>query len=301
MSTPNKLPESQNVPVSTPSEGGVSAASAAEGSRRESIVSRGDLDDQIRAGRTPEEVLAAAAGVDSGADVDDLVSEEGKEKVRGMFSGVSDFFSSISSKLGDVTKSLGKLLHDLFGVKDSAGGVDPDEDSDEDDDNDYDTDIVRDPKDTIYRLIDLLNPKAPFFTFLNGKAPRITSRYGNRDDPMSHGHTQNHKGIDLSLASGDQDVGEPIVATRPLKVAYTAVDKNGGNIVAVEDPDHPGLVVPLLHLQSLNNRVAGDAIQPGEVIAHVGKSGARVKGAHLHVEAKQNGQHIDPAPYLGIA
>lgn len=294
MSTPDKLPEAQNAlpsaAVAAPAETAVTPAAVREGEIRAvdqklaalEKATQGTADDK----QTALDQVAASTGTTTpSADTEDKVSG-GWEAL----SGASGFFAKLSESFGELGKKFSEWLKKIMGTEGDNSEAPPSSSS-----------VVQKAKDVVYRILDLLNPKAPYFTFLGGKSPRITSGYGNRDDPMNHGHAQNHKGIDITLAEGNQDVGEPVVATRVLKVAYTDTSSGGGNIVAVEDPANPGVVIPLLHLQSLNNRVKGDTIQPGEIIARIGNTGARSTGAHLHVEAKRNGQNIDPGPYLGLA
>lgn len=331
MSPTDKLPEGQNAPsraAPAAPEDAVSPAAIAEGQVRAvdqkiaaveratsgSIVDRQAAVDQLAA--------AADQNTPSGSGTDQANSLSGGW---GAVSGVGDLFEKISKAFGDIGKKFSEWLKDVMGdkEKDEIPQVSTSQASmpssaptktespqavvqktvkkTVDHAVKHAEAAVQKAKDVIYKLVDLLNPKAPYITFLGNKTPRKTSNYGKREDPMKHGHDQFHKGVDITLAAGNEDIGEPVVATRPLKVAYTDTTSGGGNIVAVVDPAHPDIVIPLLHLQSLNNRVAGDSIQPGEVIARIGNTGARSTGAHLHVEAKRNGENIDPTPYLGLA
>ena len=116
----------------------------------------------------------------------------------------------------------------------------------------------------------------------------LTSSYGSRRDPITHG-ADFHPGLDISA-----DYGQPVLATGDANVA--AVGPNGayGNMVML---DHGfGIVTKYGHLSRFNVR-GGEQVKRGDVIGYVGSTG-RSTGAHLHYEIWMNGRLTNPMTLL---
>lgn len=302
MAPPDKLPEAPTAAPAAPTaptEGGVSAETVAQGQKLETRQELGALGQEIEQAQADAqaETTAAPSGTPPGTPPPvpgATTQEKPKTGWAGFVSSLSAGWSGIAKWLSDTGTKVGDWIKDLMGIAKKTGdeAVDKAKETVEG--------LVGKAKEAVYTLNELLNPKAPIFTFLSGKTPRITSDFGHRDDPINPGHDQFHKGVDVTLAPGNEDVGEPIVATRTLKVVDAYTGKDGANTIIVEDPTNPGVTYKFGHLETLN-RAEGEVIQPGEMIAKIGNTGARTTGAHLHFEAKENGEHVDPAPYMGLA
>jgi murein DD-endopeptidase MepM/ murein hydrolase activator NlpD len=116
----------------------------------------------------------------------------------------------------------------------------------------------------------------------------LTSSYGTRRDPFTHG-ADFHPGLDISA-----DFGQPVVATGDAVVSSAGANGAYGNMVML---DHGfGIVTKYGHLSRI--AVFGDQhVQRGDVIGYVGSTG-RSTGAHLHYEIWMNGRLTDPMTLL---
>ena len=100
----------------------------------------------------------------------------------------------------------------------------------------------------------------------------VTSAFGWRRDPFTQA-PRFHAGIDIALA-----YGTPIQASAPGRVVFSGVNGGYGNSVVIEQPS--GRQVRYAHLAASHVQV-GDAVVPGQIIAHSGSSG-RATGAQNH-------------------
>jgi murein DD-endopeptidase MepM/ murein hydrolase activator NlpD len=117
----------------------------------------------------------------------------------------------------------------------------------------------------------------------------VTSRFGLRKDPF-HGGRRNHKGIDISAPRG--------ATIRPVKAGtvVSAGQRSGyGKVVVVDHGD--GLQTLYAHCDRLFVR-PGDPVSPSTPIAAVGDTG-RATGPHLHLEARVDGDAVDPVEAFG--
>ena len=119
------------------------------------------------------------------------------------------------------------------------------------------------------------------------------------DDGFMTVNRPNHKGIDINLGSGNNDLGAPVYSThsgKVVRVGRISEDNNpGGNRVRILSPDG-SVSTYYMHLSTINVNL-GDYVDVGTVIGTIGGSG---KGklnnfsAHLHYELMINLQHINP-------
>ena len=116
----------------------------------------------------------------------------------------------------------------------------------------------------------------------------ITSGFGYRMHPIL-GYQKFHSGLDFGA-----DAGSTIRAAAAGVVIYAQWYGGYGNAVIV---DH-GSGITTLYGHTEGFYVAeGATVQKGQPIAAVGSTGLST-GPHLHFEVRQNGEPIDPAPYL---
>ncbi len=204
-----------------------------------------------------------------------------------LIGGISVAATKVKEVLGTLGKSISDGLASLFGKAKKEGKEA--------------TEAVKESvKKAVYKLAELLKPEAPVFTFLAAKTPHITSPFGRRESPDKHGHYESHNGVDITLAPGNEDIGEPIVATKPLIVQKVSVSKTGANQITLQDPDNPGTTYSFGHLDELPDLVAGTVLEPGALIGKIGNTG-RSTAAHLHFTVMKNGEAVDPLQYSGLA
>lgn len=129
----------------------------------------------------------------------------------------------------------------------------------------------------------------------------VTSPFGKRDDPVTPGREQIHKGIDIRCDN------EPLLATED-NGKVVAVNENagtaGGKSVTVEYERSDGtkIQVYLAHLSSINVKT-GDTVNAGQQLGVTGNTGTRTTGPHLHFGVRQfstdgSARDMDPAAYL---
>lgn len=115
---------------------------------------------------------------------------------------------------------------------------------------------------------------------------RVTSFYGVMRSVLP----TPHKGIDFAATKGT-----PVhaVAGGTIVSAGHIAENDGryGNVVII---DHGAQRSLYAHLNSVNVK-AGQQVQAGQLIGAVGQTGFAT-GPHLHLEMRQNGQIVDPAP-----
>ena len=116
----------------------------------------------------------------------------------------------------------------------------------------------------------------------------ITSRMGNRQDPMTGGEDF-HPGLDIA---GEK--GQPIYATAAGRVTQAEYQGAYGNLVVV---DHGfGLETKYGHLSSFSVK-PGQTVKRGEELGRLGATG-RATGYHLHYEVRANGRLLNPLQLL---
>ena len=116
-----------------------------------------------------------------------------------------------------------------------------------------------------------------------------SSGFGPRPSPLGGVRRELHRGIDFAGAPGT-----PILALADGIVTWSGVNGGYGNLVELDHGD--GLRTRYAHNE--RNLVArGGRVRKGQSIALLGSTG-RSTGAHVHVEVRQDGVPLDPAPYL---
>ena len=116
----------------------------------------------------------------------------------------------------------------------------------------------------------------------------ITSGFGWRVHPIL-GYGRRHNGIDFGAA-----YGTTVRSAHGGTVVVAGSFGGYGNTVVIDRGD--GLSTLYGHNSELYVRV-GQTVQKGEAIAAVGSTGLST-GPHLHFEVRENGDPVDPVPYL---
>ena len=127
------------------------------------------------------------------------------------------------------------------------------------------------------------------FTWPLPSSSRITSTFGNRDQPTAGASTY-HKGIDIGAPSGNS-----IVAAASGTVVTATYSVSAGNYIMLSHGDSTYTV----YMHCSNLFVAnGDQVSKGQEIAAVGSTGIST-GAHLHFGISMNGNYVNPLDHVG--
>lgn len=113
----------------------------------------------------------------------------------------------------------------------------------------------------------------------------ISSRYGVSSRIRSSTHT----GLDIASPNGT-----PIKAVQGGTVTCASYNGSYGNLVKIDHGN--GIETWYAHTSKMYVSV-GQVVKAGEVIAAVGSTGNST-GAHLHLEIRINGVHVNPQNYL---
>ena len=113
----------------------------------------------------------------------------------------------------------------------------------------------------------------------------ITSRYGVSSNIRKSTHT----GLDIAAPSGTA-----IKVVSDGTVIFASYNGSYGNLVKVDHGN--GIETWYAHTSKMYVSV-GQKVSAGDVIAAVGSTGNST-GAHLHLEIRINGQHVNPQNYL---
>lgn len=129
----------------------------------------------------------------------------------------------------------------------------------------------------------------------------VTSKYGNRKDPVNSGKMQFHQGIDIKTKS------ENVLATEnggKVIKASNNVNTGGGKTVVIEYDRGDGTKTQCvyMHLSNITVKV-GDTVKAGQPVGVSGNTGTRTTGEHLHfgvrnVNAEGKQEYVNPAAYL---
>ncbi len=117
---------------------------------------------------------------------------------------------------------------------------------------------------------------------------RITSGFGERMHPISKDY-RFHRGVDIAAPMGTQ-----VRAMGKGTVVFSGWRQGYGNTVIIDHGD--GTLSRYAH-NSENLVKAGDEVEAGTVIGHVGSTG-RSTGPHLHVEVVRDGEPVDPIQFM---
>jgi murein DD-endopeptidase MepM/ murein hydrolase activator NlpD len=121
---------------------------------------------------------------------------------------------------------------------------------------------------------------------------RVTSRYGRRNSPFRGSTRDYHTGIDLAV-----DEASPVLSSADGIVVYAEFKRGYGNAILIKHPN--GLETLYAHLHKI--LIEKDAeVCRGQQIGLVGSTG-RSTGPHLHYEIRENGEPIDPDPFIELA
>jgi len=118
---------------------------------------------------------------------------------------------------------------------------------------------------------------------------RVTSAFGEREDPMRTGETEFHTGIDIAAT-----YGEPVHATANGVVEKAGEETGYGRMVILNNGN--GIQTYYAHLSGFAV-TEGERVHIGEVIGYVGESG-RVTGPNLHYEVRIHNTPVNPHPFL---
>lgn len=144
----------------------------------------------------------------------------------------------------------------------------------------------------LYRLDELtLNDFSEMLgTFVNPcPGATLTSRFGYRSAPTA-GASSYHKGIDLG--TGTYNI--PTYAAAEGTVTFAGEAKAEGIMIVIDHGN--GLVSKYMHHDKIYVK-EGDEVEKGQQIGLSGTTGVST-GNHLHFQVEENGQAVDPLPYL---
>ena len=119
---------------------------------------------------------------------------------------------------------------------------------------------------------------------------RISSRFGQRDNPFDEKRRQFHKGLDMAVPEGSN-----VFACKSGKVLATGQNRVYGKWIQI---DHGrGMTSLYAHLSLIKEGITkGKTVRGGDLIAKSGSTG-EVTGPHLHFEIRLNGAAVDPEAY----
>ncbi|MGI5959950.1 MAG: M23 family metallopeptidase [Massiliimalia sp.] len=121
-------------------------------------------------------------------------------------------------------------------------------------------------------------------------AQMVSSPFGTREDPVTSGQEEFHKGLDIAVAEGT-----PVYAAAKGQVILAEESETGYGF-HLQIKHEKGLETLYAHCSQLEVE-EGDWVKAGQEIAKSGATG-EVTGAHLHFEVRENGKCVDPQWYL---
>lgn len=124
----------------------------------------------------------------------------------------------------------------------------------------------------------------------------VYSPYGMRYHPIYH-YDKMHWGVDLGGEYGNPIVaaasGTVIKVEEPVE-GHNTGGSNYGNYCVIDHGN--GITTCYAHCRDVYVSV-GDHVEAGQTIAECGSTGAST-GPHLHFEVRENGNKVDPVPYI---
>ncbi|KAF4410156.1 peptidase M23 [Streptomyces sp. Ru87] len=123
--------------------------------------------------------------------------------------------------------------------------------------------------------------------------PPITSPYGMRFHPVLK-VDKLHTGVDFGVPTGT-----PVRASGPGKVTFAGWNAAYGNRVVISHGTMDGKQISTTynHMSALGVS-KGQNVNTGDSVGAVGSTGYST-GAHLHFEVQENGEYVNPAPWIG--
>jgi murein DD-endopeptidase MepM/ murein hydrolase activator NlpD len=116
----------------------------------------------------------------------------------------------------------------------------------------------------------------------------LTSGFGNRSDPMTHGRGH-HEGVDIAAPAG-----QPVQAAADGIVLSAEAENGYGNAVFLAHGF--GIATRYAHLSQIDVK-PGQKIHRGDIVGRVGSTG-RSTGYHLHYEVRVDGEPVNPLAYI---
>ena len=120
-------------------------------------------------------------------------------------------------------------------------------------------------------------------------AGRVTSSFGERQNPLETGEMEFHEGIDIAAPSGT-----PVHATANGTVETAGHETGYGRVIIVNNGH--GIQTLFAHLSGFAV-TQGEQVHLGQIIGYVGDTGWST-GAHLHYEVIIHGTPVNPHPFL---
>lgn len=114
----------------------------------------------------------------------------------------------------------------------------------------------------------------------------VTSKYGNRLDPVTQAAIRFHAGLDLRAS-----VGTEVISLFNGVVTHTGFGAVGGYYVRIDHGN--GIATYYCHLSEIKCE-PGQRVNQYDVIALSGNTGARTTGPHLHLGLYIRGNSVDP-------
>ncbi len=296
MAPPDKLPESTTaVPAvpTAPTEGGVSLDAAAQEILERTEEGREALS-ELREEAAPKPAVTSPAStetttptaVPSAPSATSATTTQDKPKTgwAGFFSSLSAGWSDISKWLSDRSTKIGDWIKGLMGIAKKKG-----------------EEAVDRAKEVVKDAMDLLWPDAPVFSFPASYigAVDVSDVRRVRVHPI-HGTTRMHHGLDIPATKGTPillaaDEAEVITSKFQETINPESGKKDGaGHYVKIRMSN--GVEATFMHLDKAGPAV-GTKLKKGQVLGYVGETGGAT-GPHIHYEIEQNGQEVDPTPYL---
>ncbi len=119
---------------------------------------------------------------------------------------------------------------------------------------------------------------------------RISSRFGQRENPFDGRKSQFHKGVDMAVPEGSG-----VFACKGGTVL--GLGENGVYGKWIQLGHGGGMTSFYAHLSAIQDDVQkGNIVRAGDLIAKSGSTG-QVTGPHLHFEIRLNGAAVDPEAY----
>lgn len=129
--------------------------------------------------------------------------------------------------------------------------------------------------------------------FPNYETYKITSRFGKR---TLNGKTAQHNGIDLVARAADGGSRTDYITAHSSGIVDgVGYDTSAGNWIRIKVTDK--VFMSYFHLREMSKLQKGANVKQGDIVGYMGSTGNST-GAHLHFGIKDNGQWINPEPYL---